>query len=206
LLLTDRSQQKWCKLGTKATRALAFETRHLLTYSRLRRQVLYDLARACKQDIERGLPVSEENRAILAAFSSKPQYQASCGTGLGTSGVFMQGPFILLDKDLDVAAQVRDHIAQSVSLHLHVDDRSDDEDEDEDEAGDEAERPVERAHMEQQGEAEQTGEETEIEDDNEDQIEDDEEEEDLDGEYESEDDLSWWEEQNAVNALRSQNA
>ncbi|KAJ4379260.1 hypothetical protein N0V86_005305 [Didymella sp. IMI 355093] len=105
-----------------------------------------------------------------------------------------RGPFILLDKNLDVAAQVRDHIAQSVSLHLDADDRSDDEDEEEDEeededeeeeedeAEDEAGRLVERTHREQQGEAKRTGEQTEIEDDD---------EEDLDGEYEIDDDLSW---------------
>lgn len=125
--LTDCSQEKWCKLGTKTTRALALKARQLLTYSRLRRQIYYDLAHACKMDIDNGLRISEKRRAALSAFSSKPEYQISRGTGYGVPGVFVQGPFILLDEDWDVAARIRDHIAQCVSLRSSVGGSADNE-------------------------------------------------------------------------------
>lgn len=131
--LINRSQQKWSRLGTKVTRALALEAHQLLVYSRLRRQIYYDLAHACRAAIDNGRPISEEHHAILSALSSKPEYQISRGTGYGIPGVFVQVPFIVLDKDWDVAARVRDHIAQSVSLPLSVGENSDNEDEDENE-------------------------------------------------------------------------
>lgn len=91
--------------------------------------------------------------------------------------MFVQVPFIVLDKDWDVAARVRDHIAQSVSLPLSVGENSDNEDEDENE--------TEVAPPGQQEE------------------DSDEEQDDMDEEYEIEENLSVWEGQSAADALES---
>lgn len=158
-------------------RARLFKAHQLLVYSRLRRQIYYDLAHACRAAIDNGRPISEEHHAILSAFSSKPEYQISRGTGYGVPGVFVQVPLIVLDKDWDVAARVRDHIAQSVSLPLSVGENSDNEDEDENET--EVAPPGQ-----QEGDS-------------------DEEQDDMDEEYEIEENLSVWEGQSAADALES---
>ncbi|KAJ4342576.1 hypothetical protein N0V95_006887 [Ascochyta clinopodiicola] len=116
-------EMMWGRRAKKASRALAWQIRLLLTNTQLRLKLHVDLARACWLRDRFGhvltgeqRTLAEEQRAILSEFSSEAEYYVHKGSWPDVEGEVVTGRFTLLDLDYDVTARVREAIARVVSL------------------------------------------------------------------------------------------
>jgi hypothetical protein len=88
----------------------------LLTYKKLRHKLHIDVAKACCRNAKAGFALTEEQHALLSAFSSEAEYHVNSGRRADMEGRFVVGPFELLTLELDVVSRVREAIVRVVSL------------------------------------------------------------------------------------------
>ncbi|KAF9695089.1 hypothetical protein EKO04_006977 [Ascochyta lentis] len=124
-------EKMWGRVAKKAIRALAWHIRILLTYTQLRLELHVDLAQGCRSGLRSGHASTEEQRAILSAFSSKDEYRVQKQRLPGVEGEVVTGRFVLLDQSYNEIARVREAIARVTSLC------PEDEEEDNEEADEE---------------------------------------------------------------------